>query len=312
MALDRPTLTALSGGAAEAISLGPTAPCDPSPAKQVAAKLSPVEDVGSDRKMCVFGVWITDAARGRAIELLLRALQAPQTRPRTVFFANAHTLNLAAAGGEYCRVLNSADWVFGDGTGLRWAARLRGVRVRDNLCGTDLIPELFAAAANRGYRYFLLGGDEETIRRAAAHAAANLPGWTLAGFHHGYLDSPELCRRAIDQINRAQSHLLLVGMGNPLQEVWIHTHRHQLYVPLVAAVGGLFGYWAGSLRRAAPWLRRLGAEWLGILCQQPHKARRYLLGNPLFLWRAVSRRRADLRQMRHAMRGCAQAPAQAD
>jgi len=94
--------------------------------------------------------------------------------------------------------------------------------------------------------------------------------------------------------------LLLVGMGNPLQEIWIHAHRHQLEVPLVAAVGGLFNYWAGTLRRASPVLRRLGAEWLGILWQQPHKARRYLLGNPLFLWRALSWLHADRVAMRKA------------
>lgn len=248
--------------------------------------------------MCVFGVWITDVSRRRAIELLAHALEAPRTPGRTLYFANAHTLNWAAARPGYCRVLNSADWVFGDGTGLRWAARLRGVRVCDNLNGTDLIPDLFAAQADRGYRYFLLGADEQTVHRAAAYAAANWPGWTLAGCHHGYLDSPGLCDRAIQQINRTQPDLLLVGMGNPVQETWIHAHRRQLEVPLVAGVGGLFNFWSGNVQRAPLWLRRLGAEWVGVLCQQPHKARRYLLGNPLFLWRTVSRLPADRRRMR--------------
>jgi len=279
----------------------------------MAAEPSGSAAAAPDRQVCVFGVWITDVTRSRAIELLQQALVSPRKTPRTVFFANAHTLNLAAARPEYCRVLNSADWVFGDGTGLRWAARLRGVRVYDNLCGTDLIPGLFAAAGHPGHRYFLLGGDEDTISRAATHAAANLSGWSLAGFHHGYLDSSELCDRAIDQINRARPELLLVGMGNPAQETWIHAYRHRLEVPLVAAVGGLFGYWAGTLQRAGPWLRRWGAEWLGILCQQPHKARRYLLGNPLFLWRAVSRLHADqrrMRRMRREMAVCTATPPQ--
>jgi len=243
----------------------------------VGQSCSAVNRSSAGRRICVFGVWITDVPRARALELLAAALQSPFARPRTVFFANAHTLNLAAASEEYRRVLNQADWVFGDGTGLRWAARLRGVRVYDNLCGTDLIPQLFAACAKGGLRYFLLGGDEQTVARAAAGCPANRAGWTLAGYHHGYLASPRLCAQAVEAINRARPDLLLVGMGNPLQEIWIHAHRHQLEVPLVAAVGGLFNYWAGTLRRASPVLRRLGAEWLGILWQQPHKARRYLL-----------------------------------
>ena len=79
-------------------------------------------------------------------------------------------------------------------------------------------------------------------------------------------------------------------MGNPVQERWIHAHREQLEVPLCLGVGGLFHYWAGDLRRAPAWLRRMGAEWLGILLQQPHKARRYLLGNPLFVARILRER----------------------
>jgi N-acetylglucosaminyldiphosphoundecaprenol N-acetyl-beta-D-mannosaminyltransferase len=64
------------------------------------------------------------------------------------------------------------------------------------------------------------------------------------------------------------------------------------------AVGGLFGYWAGDIRRAPMWLRRFGAEWLGILLQQPHKAGRYLLGNPLFLMRILREAWAGRRRLR--------------
>ena len=57
-------------------------------------------------------------------------------------------------------------------------------------------------------------------------------------------------------------------------------------------IGGLFDYWAGNVSRAPEWLRRLGHEWLWRLYQQPAlKARRYLIGNPLFLMRVLRERR---------------------
>ena len=90
-------------------------------------------------------------------------------------------------------MLNAADFVFGDGTGVRWAARLQGVRVLDNLVGTDFTPELFTATAGRGYSYFMLGGDERTIGMAADYARREFPGWRQAGFHHGYL-TDSACR----------------------------------------------------------------------------------------------------------------------
>ncbi len=267
---------------------GTLKPPDTSPVLPIAPHLAaerPEAPPTPDRTFTVLGVRITDVTGGRAVQLIGRMLAAADGVTRAVFFVNAHTLNLAAANEQYREVLNSADYVFGDGTGVRWAARLQGIRVRDNLAGTDLTPLVLRSLAGNGYRYFLLGGTESTIRRAAEYAAATFQGWTLAGYHHGYIHQPELSAAVIRQINQARPHLLLVGMGNPLQEQWCAQHRRQLQVPLCMAVGGLFSYWSGELTRSPRWLRRLGAEWLGILCQQPHKARRYLLGNPLFLWR---------------------------
>jgi N-acetylglucosaminyldiphosphoundecaprenol N-acetyl-beta-D-mannosaminyltransferase len=163
---------------------------------------------------------------------------------------------------------------------------MQGIRVRDNLNGTDLVPRFFAATSGRGWRYYLLGNDPSSIERAAASARERFPGWVQAGFHHGYL-RPEDGPAAVERINQARPDLLLVGMGNPRQERWIHDHRASLRVPLCIGVGGLFDYWAGNIRRTAPWVRRLGMEWLGLLAQQPHKLRRYGVGNPKFLLRAT-------------------------
>ena len=119
------------------------------------------------------------------------------------------------------------------------------------------------------------------------------PGWEQAGHHHGYLTTPELNEAAIAQINASRSDLLLVGMGNPLQENWIHRHRDRLQVRLAMGTGGLFTYWSGDLTRAPAWVRRLGYEWAHILVSQPHKARRYILGNPLFLGSGACGRRFE-------------------
>jgi N-acetylglucosaminyldiphosphoundecaprenol N-acetyl-beta-D-mannosaminyltransferase len=238
-----------------------------------------------DRLISILGVHITDMTKQQAVSRIEEMIRNYQGRTRNVFFVNAHTLNLAAVDENYRHVLNSADYVFGDGTGVRWAAKLQNIRVRDNLVGTDLTPQLFQTTAGKGYRYFMLGASEDSIRRAARFARDNFPGWTQAGYHHGYVHEGNLSAEVVRQINDARPHVLLVGMGNPLQEQWLHAHRRQLRVPVCLGVGGLFNYWSGEIRRSPSWLRSIGSEWLGILFQQPGKMRRYLLGNPLFLWR---------------------------
>jgi len=266
----------------------------------------PPSEAVEDRRFCVLGVSVTDVSRARALELLEGMIHRRDGRTRSVFFVNSHTLNLAAADEQYRWVLGSADHVFGNGTGVRWAARLQGIRLRDNLLGTELAPALLDTAAGRRYRYFLLGAGERSMLPAAQYAAARFTGSVQAGYHHGYLHTPKLCDEAIRKINNSHADLLLVGMGNPLQEQWITAHRQQLNVPLAMAVGGLFDYWAGNIHRTPAWLRRCDAEWLAILWQQPHKAARYLLGKPVFVARVMRERREQRhpRLLGRALREC--------
>jgi N-acetylglucosaminyldiphosphoundecaprenol N-acetyl-beta-D-mannosaminyltransferase len=233
----------------------------------------------------VLGVAINNLSQAEAITLI-ESWVRDREATRSIFIVNAHTLNLSSDDPKFQLVLNDANRVFADGTGVRWAARLRGVRLKENLVGTDLVPRLFTETAGRGYRYFLLGASGDAISRAARRCEADFPGWDLAGFHHGYVSDAET-PALVEKINTARPHLLLVGMGNPLQERWIHRHQKQLQVPVCLGVGGLFNHWAGDLQRAPGWVRRQGFEWLQLLLQQPHKWRRYLLGNPKFLIRIL-------------------------
>ncbi|MBI4516759.1 MAG: WecB/TagA/CpsF family glycosyltransferase [Deltaproteobacteria bacterium] len=240
----------------------------------------------------ILGVQVTDATKREAITLFEHWIATRPARTRAVFIVNAHTLNLACDDPAYRAVLNAADVVFADGTGVRLAARLKGVQLRDNLVGTDLLPAFFRAKLECHYRYFVLGGAPGTAERAAAHLRREFPGITIAGHHHGYFgqrEAPEVVRR----INASAPDLLLVGMGNPIQEQWIQRHRAALRVPISVGVGGLFDHWAGRLQRAPRWVRDLGMEWAQILMQQPHKWRRYVLGNPKFVARALLDARRD-------------------
>jgi N-acetylglucosaminyldiphosphoundecaprenol N-acetyl-beta-D-mannosaminyltransferase len=245
----------------------------------------------SEEFFTVLGVHILNITKQRGIDLLEEAVKRRDRPPHSVFFVNAHTLNLASADPRYREVLNCGDFVFGDGTGIRWGARLQGAKMRENLVGTDFTPALFKETANREYSYFMLGGDEPTVALAARYAQENFPGWRQVGYHHGFLKSPEVNTAAIEMINASKADVLLVGMGNPLQERWIQAQLGRLDVSVCLGIGGLFDYWAGNVSRAPAWIRKLGHEWIWRLFQQPReKARRYLLGNPLYLARILAER----------------------
>jgi N-acetylglucosaminyldiphosphoundecaprenol N-acetyl-beta-D-mannosaminyltransferase len=236
------------------------------------------------RRLRLLGVPILDMQFDAAVAFVSSLLEDEPPTPRTLYFVNAYTLNLAYENAAYRAVLNRADYVLGDGTGVRWAARRQGVRLQDNLNGTDLVPAVLDLNAGRKFRYYMLGTTAEVMERSAQEARRAFPGWELAGYHHGFLNETNEAD-VIAEINRARPHLLLVAMGNPLQEMWIDRNRQRLRARLCLGVGALADRWAGDLIRAPLWVRRLGCEWLDILRRQPHKWRRYVLGNPTFLYR---------------------------
>lgn len=254
-----------------------------------------------DKSVVIFGVVIKNLSTQEAIADIEHIFNHWKSRAHSIYIVNAHTLNLVYEDPYYKNVILSADRVLADGTGVRWAAWNRGIHMRDNLVGTDLIPLLFASTAGRGYRYYLLGSDEETVKRAANYATDAYPGWELAGFHNGYINIDSVAQ-VIEAINNSNAQLLLVGMGNPTQELWIHTYLYQLHVPVCIGVGGLFDHWGGNLRRAPLWVRKLGYEWLQLLVQQPYKWRRYILGNPKYLFRVVRELPRD-RRLNREMNG---------
>ena len=65
-------------------------------------------------------------------------------------------------------------------------------------------------------------------------------------------------------------------------------HRGQVKAVMIG-VGAAFDFLSGNVRRAPPWMRKHGLEWLHRLSQEPQRLwRRYLTTNSLFLWRVIS------------------------
>lgn len=248
------------------------------------------ESVREDETQIVslLGVPVVNTTTEIAINTIGSLIANELLFPATIYFCNAHTLNIASGNDEFRSALRSANYIFGDGTGVRWGARMRGVRMLDNVNGTDLTPKLLSTVSAKRRTYYMLGADPSTIRNAATVARDRFKDWDQVGFHHGFVQSESETSAVIERINMVCPDVLLVGMGNPIQELWIDQNRDRLNAKVCLAVGGLFDFWAGNFSRAPAWLRRIGHEWIWRLWQQPvNKFKRYVIGNPIFLARCL-------------------------
>ena len=203
---------------------------------------------------------------------------------RALFIANAHTLNLAWSDARFRRVLRRADAVLNDGIGLDIYALMAGERFAANFIGTDLFPRLFQSAdPETPLRVFLYGAKPGRAEAAARRIRERFPNVRVVGTIDGHTRVG-----VIDTINAVSPDLLLVGMGNPLQEIWIDENRANIDVGVVAGVGALIDFLSGEVARAPHVMRRLRVEWLFRLGLEPKRMfRRYVLGNPAFLWRSL-------------------------
>jgi len=185
------------------------------------------------------------------------------------------TLRAAVVGSEL---------VTADGQAIVWAARLLGQSVPERVTGIDLFESLLARAARRGYGVYILGGRATVADRAAAEIRARYPGIRLVGYRHGYFGRDEE-GAVVEDIRGAQPDLLFVALETPVKETFLARHRDRIGAPFVMGIGGALDILAGERRRAPRLLQRLGLEWGYRLAQDPRRlARRYLVGNSVFIW----------------------------
>lgn len=190
-----------------------------------------------------------------------------------LFFANTNFVvkcNFLAAKMDSKPVI-----IVNDGVGIDIAALLiYRKRFRENLNGTDFLPYLFKQSRTP-LRVYLLGAKPEVLNRAASYVTQQL-GQLVVGSRDGYLylDDPEL----LSTIDSAQPDVILVALGNPIQEEWILNNHDAISTPLIIGVGALFDFWAGDKPRAPRYLQKMRLEWLFRLMLEPRRLiRRYTL-----------------------------------
>lgn len=220
---------------------------------------------------------LVDADPGQTIASLLTGGR------KRVFFMNAHCCNTRRAEPEYARAVAAADVLLPDGIGIALAGKMSGHAPTANLNGTDLVPELLVQAAKMGKSVFLFGGRPGTADAAAARLAFDIPSLRIAGTRDGYAGAADT-QAVIDGINDSGADIVLVALGVPMQEIWLHRHAGSLNAELTMGVGALFDFLAGNVQRAPKVVRRAKLEWVWRLAMEPRRmAKRYLWGNVAFL-----------------------------
>lgn len=185
--------------------------------------------------------------------------------------------------------MNQSEIDFCDGSGVILAARLLGFRIPERITYADWMWRLADYASQNQFSLFFVGGKAGVADKAAEVLRSRFPDLRIVGTQQGYFHKaagdPEN-ESVLEQINLTKPNIVVVGFGMPLQEKWLAENWARIDANIALTGGAVFDYVSGDLHRAPAWMTRYGLEWLGRLIIEPRRLwRRYLIGNPLFLWR---------------------------
>ena len=220
---------------------------------------------------------------------------------------NAHSFNVAQKDELFAEALQNGDYLIPDGASIIKACKFLGAKSqpKERIAGWDLFAfemgrlekkmekgnsdatDKKMSGGIRG-RVMFMGSSEKVLTKIKEQAAVDYPNLRIVTYSPPYKPefSDEDNAAIIKAINDAAPALLWIGMTAPKQEKWTYQHWKELNIHChVGTIGAVFDFYAGTAERAPLWWQEHGLEWLYRLMKEPRRMwRRYVLGNPLFLW----------------------------
>ena len=208
----------------------------------------------------------------------------------SVFTPNPEIIMLAQEDKEMASILQNADLVVPDGIGVVIASKiLKTPTLPERVPGFDLIQNTMKQGVDKGYKYYFLGGKPGVAELAKEKMCEKYPDIEIVGYHDGYFKEEDM-PKIIEDINASRANILLVCLGAPKQEKWIHAYKDQLpYIRVAIGAGGSLDGMAGIVPRAPEIFQKCGLEWFYRLLKQPSRWKRMLV-IPVFVGKVIRKR----------------------
>ena len=213
---------------------------------------------------------------------------------------NAHSFNRAQKDELFAESLRKGDYLIPDGASIVKACRMLKAKSqpKERIAGWDLFAfemqrlerksEKRIVNSEKCLKVMFMGSSEKVLGLIRERAAKDYPHLEVVTYSPPYKPefSEEDNRAIIRAINEADPDLLWIGMTAPKQEKWTYRHWKELNIHChVGTVGAVCDFYAGTAKRAPLWWQKHSLEWLYRLVKEPRRMwRRYVIGNPLFLW----------------------------
>ncbi|MCL1924025.1 MAG: WecB/TagA/CpsF family glycosyltransferase [Defluviitaleaceae bacterium] len=228
----------------------------------------------------ILGIGIHAISMEKAINILKSFLN--RENASFVVTPNPEIIMRARKDRKLKNIINNADLAIPDGIGVVLASP----KIKDRIAGIDLIKNFFETGEN--ISVYLLGAAPGIAEKAALKISKKYSNVKIVGTHHGFFEDNSVEEKTIlEDINKKMPSLLLVGLGSPRQEKWIHKNKPNAKISI--GCGGSLDVFSGKVKRAPHIFRKLNLEWLYRAIKEPVRFKRLLI-IPKFLFLTLLRR----------------------
>ena len=232
-------------------------------------------------KINIRGVNFANVTVDEALEIAKSYIA--ENKNHAIYTPNAEIMQkcLDDKTGDLFKIVNSADMIIPDGSGVILASKILKTPLKQKVGGTELSRNNLIPYLDKiGGTLFLLGSKEENAVKAVSNLKAEYKNLKVF-YHNGYFDqfgekNPEENIRVIEQINNAKPDVVFVCFGMPSQEKWIYLNKDKINAKIMIGLGGTIDVIAGVKKYAPKIFIKLNLEWLYYLLKNPSRLGRYM------------------------------------
>lgn len=206
---------------------------------------------------------------------------------------NQYSYVLTTKDPIFKEALMSSDVLLPDGVGMTLASRfLNGIKV-NKIAGAELHEFLLTKLQKEGGSCFYLGSSETTLQKIESHVNQEFPAVTVHTYSPPFKKefSGEDNRAMIEEINKVKPDVLFIGMTAPKQEKWAYQHYKDVDAGVLCAIGAVFDFYAGTIKRPSKFWINMKMEWFVRLVNEPGRMwKRYLYYGPYFMYILVGKK----------------------
>lgn len=243
--------------------------------------------VASSHQIELLGLKVNDYTMEETLDLVENAIASEGFF--RILTLNAEIAYKAWDNPQMASLINGADLVTADGSGILWAASKQGTPIQEKVTGVDLFMEIAKRGSDGRYSLFLLGAQPGIAEVAGANLQEAYPDLRIAGYHHGYFGDSE-SEAIVEKIAASGADILICAMGAPRQDAWLARYGRDCGVKVGIGVGGSIDVAAGNVRRAPVFFQKHGMEWFYRLIREPWRFRR-MMSLPRFTLRVRQEQR---------------------